>query len=87
MPQAWGQHKWRAKYGGLDVSYARRLKALEEEYAKPIMRARMELLQHRFWKTVKLRDSGASTVLRSRNSWGAYLRSRIAAIALTWLRA
>ena len=27
-------YKWRAKYGGLDVSEARRLKALEDENAK-----------------------------------------------------
>jgi putative transposase len=27
-------YKWKAKYGGLDVSDARRLKALEEENAK-----------------------------------------------------
>jgi putative transposase len=27
-------YKWKAKYGGLDVSEARRLKALEEENAK-----------------------------------------------------
>ena len=27
-------YKWRAKYGGLDVSDARRLKALEDENAK-----------------------------------------------------
>ena len=38
MPQAWDQqatfYKWKAKYGGLDVSDARRLKALEDENAK-----------------------------------------------------
>jgi putative transposase len=27
-------YKWKAKYGGLDVSEARRLKALEDEHAK-----------------------------------------------------
>ena len=27
-------YKWKAKYGGLDVSVARRLKALEDENAK-----------------------------------------------------
>jgi putative transposase len=27
-------YKWRAKYGGMDVSDARKLKALEEENAK-----------------------------------------------------
>ena len=27
-------YKWKAKYGGLDVSEARRLKALEDEIAK-----------------------------------------------------
>ena len=27
-------YKWKAKYGGLDVSEARRLKALEDENAK-----------------------------------------------------
>ena len=27
-------YKWKAKYGGIDVSEARRLKALEEENAK-----------------------------------------------------
>jgi Transposase. len=27
-------HKWRSKYGGLEVSDAKRLKALEEENAK-----------------------------------------------------
>ena len=27
-------YKWKAKYGGLDVSDARRLKALEDENAK-----------------------------------------------------
>ena len=27
-------YKWKAKYGGMDVSEARRLKALEEENAK-----------------------------------------------------
>jgi putative transposase len=37
MPQARGQrgdfYKWKAKYGGMDVSDARRLKALEDENA------------------------------------------------------
>ncbi len=28
-------YKWKAKFGGLDVSEARRLKALEDENAKP----------------------------------------------------
>jgi putative transposase len=28
------RHKWKAKFGGLDVSDARRLKALEDENAK-----------------------------------------------------
>ena len=28
-------YKWKAKFGGLDVSDARRLKALEDENAKP----------------------------------------------------
>jgi putative transposase len=27
-------HKWRSKYGGMEVSDAKRLKALEEENAK-----------------------------------------------------
>ena len=27
-------YKWKARYGGLDVSYAKRLKALEDENAK-----------------------------------------------------
>jgi putative transposase len=27
-------YKWKAKFGGLEVSYARRLKALEDENAK-----------------------------------------------------
>ena len=38
MPPAWDQrsdiHAWKAKYGGLNVSEARRLKALEDENAK-----------------------------------------------------
>ena len=38
MPQAWVSsatfYKWKAKFGGLDVSDARRLKALEDENAK-----------------------------------------------------
>lgn len=39
MPQAWdlrGEtfYKWKAKFGGLDVSDARRLKALEDENGK-----------------------------------------------------
>ena len=38
MPQAWGVeravYKWKAKFGGLDVSDARRLKALEDENGK-----------------------------------------------------
>jgi putative transposase len=38
LPQAWDQHggvyQWKAKYGGLDVSEARRLKALTDENAK-----------------------------------------------------
>ena len=29
-----GAYKWKAKYGGLEVSDARRLKALEDENAK-----------------------------------------------------
>ena len=28
-------YKWKAKYGGMDVSEARRLKALEDENARP----------------------------------------------------
>jgi putative transposase len=28
-------YKWKAKYGGMEVSDARRLKALEDENAKP----------------------------------------------------
>ena len=38
VPQARAErptfYKWKAKYGGLDVSEARRLKALEDENAK-----------------------------------------------------
>jgi hypothetical protein len=38
VPQAWGVeravYKWKAKFGGLDVSDARRPKALEDENAK-----------------------------------------------------
>ena len=38
VPQAWVSsatfYKWKAKFGGLDVSDARRLKALEDENAK-----------------------------------------------------
>ena len=38
MPQARAEfatfYKWKAKFGGLDVSEARRLKALEDENAK-----------------------------------------------------
>ena len=39
MPQAWLfgcliLHKWKAKFGGMDVSDAKRLKALEEENSK-----------------------------------------------------
>jgi putative transposase len=38
LPQAWHQqchvHKYKAKYGGMDVSEARRLKALEDENAR-----------------------------------------------------
>src|SRR6059058_5020362 len=33
-------YKWKAKYGGLDVSDARRLKALEDENAKLELRPR-----------------------------------------------
>ena len=32
-------YKWKAKYGGLDVSEARRLKALEDENARLTRRA------------------------------------------------
>lgn len=33
-------YKWKARYGGLDVSDARRLKSLEDENANPIRLAR-----------------------------------------------
>jgi putative transposase len=39
LPQARDQqrdlYKWKAKYGGLDVSDAKRLRSLEDENAKP----------------------------------------------------
>ena len=38
MPQAWDSeatfYKWKAKFGGLEVSDAKRLKALEDENGK-----------------------------------------------------
>ena len=38
MPQAWDLsatfYKWKARYGGLEVSEAKRLKALEDENAR-----------------------------------------------------
>lgn len=38
VPQAWNQQchvlKWKARFGGMDVSDARKLKALEDENAK-----------------------------------------------------
>ncbi len=38
MPEAWHQHRdlyaWKAKYGGMDVWQARKLKVLEDENAR-----------------------------------------------------
>ena len=38
MPPAWDQHSdlyaWKAKFGGMEVSDAKRLRALEDENAK-----------------------------------------------------
>jgi putative transposase len=39
-------YKWKAKYGGMEVSEARRLKALEDENAKL-----KRLLERRCWTT------------------------------------
>jgi len=34
-------YKWRSKYGGMDLSDARRLKALEDDYVFPEVAAKM----------------------------------------------
>lgn len=49
---------WKAKFGGMELSYAKRLKALEEENARPkrllaeslLDRAMLEDLLSRKWK-------------------------------------
>ena len=52
-------YKWKAKYGGLDVSEARRLKALEDENAKlkrmlaDTMRMRPVTTQAAAWVSVR----------------------------------
>ena len=53
-------YKWKAKYGGLDVSHARRLKALEDENAKL-----KKLLAEAMLDNAMLKD------INSKNVWSA----------------
>ena len=45
-------YKWKAKYGGLDVSEARRLKALEDENAKLKRLLAEAMLDHAMLKDI-----------------------------------
>ena len=48
-------YKWKSKFGGLEVSDARRLKALEEENAKPKKVLAGEMLDNAMLKDVASR--------------------------------
>jgi putative transposase len=48
-------YKWKAKYGGMEVSDARRLKALEDENAKL---KKLEASNNRVFLGCRLRDFG-----------------------------
>lgn len=61
-------YKWKAKYGGLEVSEARKLKALEEENAKLKRMVAEAMLDN-----VALKCSGANSVT-SQRSWLQGLR-------------
>ena len=63
-------YNWKAKFGGMDVSEARRLKALEEENAKL-----KKLLAEQMLDAAALRE------LLSKNVWSAPSRARVRDIA------
>ncbi len=48
-------YKWKSKYGGMDVSEAKRLKALEEENAKPKKLLADAMLDHAALKDLLLK--------------------------------
>jgi putative transposase len=54
-------YKWKAKYGGMEVSDARRLKALEDENAK-LKRLLAEATRHGRQQTAEPRDGAPARV-------------------------
>jgi putative transposase len=63
-------YKWKAKFGGLEISDARRLKALEDENAKL-----KKLLAEAMLDNAMLKDFAG--LIREAKSPGAFARSRI----------
>jgi putative transposase len=51
-------YKWRSKYGGMEVSDAKRLKALEEENAKLKKLLAESMLDGRHWRAIGPSDNG-----------------------------
>jgi len=61
-------YKWKAKYGGLEVSDARRLKALEDENAKLKRLLAEAMLDNAMLKDVAAKNGNARRQTRGRSS-------------------
>ena len=71
--------KWKAKYGGLDVSEARRLKSLEDENAKLKKLLVAAMLDTAMLKAIASRNGDARCEARGRRSPGIGIRGERAA--------
>ncbi len=69
-------YKWKAKYGGLEVSDARRLKALEEENAKLKKLLAEAMLDNAMLKDVTSNDGNARRQARGRRSPAGCVRGK-----------
>ncbi|MHC2389327.1 putative transposase [Bradyrhizobium liaoningense] len=68
-------YKWKAKYGGLEVSDAKRLKALEDENAKLKKLLAEAMLDNAMLKTLRQKNGDARREARGRRSSADQLRS------------
>ena len=67
-------YKWKGKYGGLEVSEARRLKALEDENSKLKKLLAEAMLDNAMLKDVASKNGDARREARSRRSSADFLR-------------
>jgi len=78
-------YKWKAKYGGLEVSDAKRLKALEDENAKLKKLLAEAMLDNAMLKDVAAKNGDARRKARGRRSFAQQFRcERTAGVWGTW---